>query len=452
MRFALIVALCALAAPLACSSSDSSGSPVIASGDASVPPPPPSSGDDAGDDADSGQTPNGINISGGKSQFEAEDQIAVAPDGMLGVLYSTVGPNTEGMSYRFSSDDGKTWSTAGNIVLPQNDLYAGDPAITTDAEGNFYAALLGIHYDGTQNVDYIRIYAAKAPKGSTQFGEAVEVTDTAVTKFHDHPKIFVTKAGTIVIGYLESDSETSSTGSGIAATSTNGTDWTRQTLIAPPDTTFANLFSMCEGSGAIYATFFQIGNASYGIGIRKSVDQGATWSATTNVSLVTEHPAGLDPRCAANGSDVWVSYAQTDMPAASEEDLDAANSIVVAHSSDGAMTFPERGEALDTKATKLGCLPEFVRDDSGGLSVAYIAGDTDGDFMGSVRFTRATSGLTFGASTVVDSPVRFIMSRSALTWLGDYFGFAAHGKTLYFAYPQNQTGKTHIYFSKATLP
>ncbi len=450
MRFAWLLLVVVVAA---CSSSQTIVQ-AADEGDASVPPAPPPGPPDAGDDdADAGPQPTGENISGrGTSGYETEDQIAVAPDGTLAVLYSTISSTDEGMSYRFSSDDGKTWSTAGRIVLPQNDLFAGDPAITTDAQGNFWAALLGIHYTGAGSIDYIKIFAAKAAKGSTQFGTPVEVTDPMVTKFHDHPKILVTAAGTLVVAYLESDTETSQTGIGISATSTNGTDWTRHTLVAPPDTNFANLFSMCEGTGALYATFFEITSTRYGVSLRKSTDQGATWSQTTHVSLDTESPAGLDPRCAAKGSDVWVSYAQTDTPAASAENLEAASSIVVAHSTNGGTSFTERGEALDTKATKLGCLPEFVRDESGGLDVAYIAGNSDGDTMGSVRFTRAASGVTFGASMLVDSPLRFDMGRSVPTWLGDYFGFAVHGKTLYFAYPQNQSGKTHIYFAKAALP
>jgi hypothetical protein len=454
MRFGFLVAAIAAsgaASIVACGSSDTQAVEVVNAGDADVPPqvPPPPPGDDGGD-ADAAAPVTQDLSSSPKSRYESEDQIAVSSDGTLGVLYSTVGTNSEGMGYRFSSDDGKTWSTAGSITL--TDLFPGDPAITTDAAGNFWAAFLGIHL-GAGNVDYTQVFVAKAPKGSTTFGAPVMVSDpAALQKFRDHPKIFVTKAGTIVIAYMETDSITSGTAAGVSATSTNGTDWVQHPLVGAPAANFANLFSMCESTGALYAAFFEIKSATFDIGIRKSADQGATWSATTVVSTVGELPAGLDMRCAASGNDVWVMYGVTDAPAASETVLDSMTQIVVAHSTDGAGTFPDHKSAMDDKAAPKGTLPELVRMDDGTLVVAYIAGKADPDTSGSVRFTSASAGGAFGASTVVDSPDTYTLSRTSQAWMGDYWGLAARGKSLYFAYPQNASGRDHIYFRKMTLP
>src|SRR4051794_3105402 len=131
MRFAFVV-LALTAAVAACgSSSDDTPTQIVGSGDASVPPqtPPPPPDDDAGDAA----PPASPDISSSaKSTYESEDQIAVAADGTIGVLYSWIGKSAEGTSYRFSSDDGKTWSAPGQITTPGG-TFPGDPAIVTDS-------------------------------------------------------------------------------------------------------------------------------------------------------------------------------------------------------------------------------------------------------------------------------------------------------------------------------
>jgi len=395
----------------------------------------------------------GVNVSGQGPGYESEDEIAVAPDGTIAILWSgfTQGAPYITMQYAFSTDDGKSF-TAPKDVLIDPALYPGDPAITVDAQGNFWASYLGISYAG-QNLQYTRVFVAEAPKGTLAFGAPVEISPpNNTTALIDHPKIFVTKAGTILVGWASFPTPTAQTATGVVARSTNGTTWTRTTIIDEPEASFGTFFWFCEGASAVYTTFLEATNA-FVAGARASLDDGISFGTTsTQVSLDTDAIAALDPMCVASGSDMWVMYGTTQNPSVDETTIDGADHVWIAHSGDGAKTFDApRVDALDLKASKLGTLPLMVRDATGALDVAYIAGNAADDQSGSIRFTR-TLGATASASQVVDGPMIFDLGRTTQTWLGDYFGGVVHSGAFYLAYPRNETGLDHIYFAKVALP
>ncbi len=411
----------------------------------------PTEGGEGGDGAAQG----GVAVSNdARNLFESEDQIAVASDGTIGIAWTafrTTSPEIL-LGYRFSTDGGASFSAIGYLTMPAG-LIAGDPAITADAMGNFYISTLGMHVTG-QNLDYTRVYVAKAAAGTTTFDAPVEVSDPMTTVFHDHPKTFVTADGTIVTSFMESQTISSSSTTGITASSKDGGQtWTRSFIVDAAANEFANLFWFCEGQGILYSTYLEAPPTGYYVALRSSTDDGATWSTTSTViSLGSETPAGLDPTCVANGNDVWVAYGTTPSPVTSQNDLDPAHALRVAHSSDrGASVGATRMDALDTAAGSLGLIPLMTRETGGALDIAYLTGNADGDTMGSMRYVRA-SGATFGSSVVVDGPLLFTINRAADTWVGDYLGSVVHGTGLYLAYPMNAQGVTHIYFRRMALP
>jgi hypothetical protein len=469
MRFAFLLAVLASGALVAaCGGSTASPGPT---GDASAPETsrPEASVPDVGTDAvvkdagtdaprdagadvmtfpDGGGTPISQNPA---DVSESEDQIAVAPDGTIGILWSAYSQTALEMAYRFSTDDGASFSPIERITLPAG-YEPGDPSITTDAQGNFYLSTLGIHQAGG-NIDQIRAYVAKAPKGSTTFGTPVEITDPATILFLDHPKIRVLASGTIVVTYMASTDLAGTTSDGVLASSPDGITWTRTTFVTQPDAVFSNLFWTCEGQGVLYVTYLEFTATAGYVALRKSTDQGATWShPSTVVSLPTEIVAANDPVCVASGSDVWIQYTTTPMNVTSQNSLDPAHAMPIAHSANAGLTLdPTRIDSLDTKASAEAMFPVILRESSGTLDVAYLAGHADMDPMGSVRLTRAT-GSTFAPSTAIDGPLSFDVDRTATTWLGDYFGAVLHGPAMYVAYPMNTTGLDHIYFRKVPLP
>jgi len=391
----------------------------------------------------------GLNVSGNGPGYDSEDELAVAPDGTIAILWSSFlpAPPYVTMRYAFSTNDGQSFNAPADVITP-NGLYPGDPAITVDAQGNFWAAYLGIAYNG-QTVDYSRVYVAEAPKGTLKFGPPVEVSaPSQTTSLIDHPKIHVTSAGTLLVGWADIPNG-AQTSTGVVARSTNGTTWTRTTIIQQPESVFSNFFWFCDSAAGVHTVFLQASNVSFFAGIRTSTDDGVSFGAgnSTQVSLDTDQVAGLDPMCVASGNDVWVMYMTTQNPSIDETTLDGADHIWVAHSANGGQTFPNRIEGLDAKAGSLATIPLIVRDDVGMLDVAYIAGDFDQDTSGTIRFTR--SG---GPSKAVDGPMLFDLNRTTQTWLGDYFGGIAKSGSLYLAYPRNETGLDHIYFAKVAVP
>jgi len=407
------------------------------------------------DVVDAGPAPiGGVNVSGGGLGYQAEDQIAVAPDGTIAILWTEILPTPPyvTMGYRFSTDDGQSFTPTQHITVPAT-LFPGDPTITVDADGNFYAGLLAIHYS-SQTADYSQVYVARADKGSLSFGTPVEVSEPGnTTMLFDHPKIFVTSKGRILVGYASFAGMQAATAVGVVASSPDGVAWSRTEVVGQPEAAFANLFWFCEGQSSVYTTFLEATNADYFVGLRASADDGVTWSpSSTSVSLPGEPLAGLDPGCVASGDDVWVMYTTTKKPSIDESTLDMADAIRVAHSPNAGASFDaKRGEALDTAQSELAMIPILARESSGRLDVAYVAGDAAGDPNGSVRYD-TMAGVVATPSVLVDAPLVFDTSRTAQTWVGDYFGAVVHGGALYLAYPRNDEGASHIWFAKASLP
>jgi hypothetical protein len=396
----------------------------------------------------------GVNVSGQGPGYESENQIAVAPDGTIAVLWSafTVGPPYVTMQYSFSKDDGKTFTPPVPIYSPPG-LYPGDPAITVDPSGNFWAAYLGISYSG-QSIDYSRVFVAEAPSGSSVFSPPIPVSDpNNTTDLNDHPKIFATHTGALLVGWADYPSQTAATGTGIVARSPDGTTWTSTALVTQPEAVIGTFFWFCEGASSVYTTFLEATNTQMFVGVRSSADDGVTF---TTSSVAASHPgdevAGLDPGCAASGNDLWVMYATTNAPSTDETTIDPADHLYVTHSGTSGASFDATHvDVLDKTASKLATIPLVARDETGKLDVAYVAGDYDGDMAGSIRFSR-TDGVSVVPSTSVDGPMIFDLSRVDEGWLGDYFGGVVHGGAFYLAYPRNETGLDHIYFAKKALP
>jgi hypothetical protein len=394
---------------------------------------------------------------GSHTLVESEVQLAVAPGGTIAIAWiaEVAGPPYSWIGYRFSTDGGMTFSPIGRLSLP-NGLAGSDPAVAVDASGNFYLAALGAHFVGTTSPtpDYTRIFIAEAPKGTTAFGAWVEASDPQQTLFHDHPKIFVTAAGTIVVVYAQAPSVTATMGAGQVARSTDGVNWQRTTVVGPPAIQFANLFWLCEGAGILYTTYLEATSTNVYIALRSSTDEGATWtSPSTVVSLASEVAAGLDPTCVAFGNDVWVAYATNTVPTTDPTNfLDTAQTIPIAHIGErGSTVDATRTQSLDKAAGALGLLPVLVREAGGTFDVAYLTGSAEGDTAGSMRYTRM-AGTTFGPSVEVDGPLVFTANRAQMNWLGDYLGATVSGNHLLLAYPMNAGGTTHIYFRSMLLP
>jgi len=363
--------------------------------------------------------PGAVPVSiGTQPGLETEVQLAVASDGTIAIAWIAVSATQDvWIGYRFSQDGGATFSPIGRLQLPTG-LAGSDPAMTVDGAGNFYLSALGVHFVG-MSADYSRVFVAKAASGTLAFGMPVEVFHPSQPLLYDHPKIYVTAKGTVVLGLAETqvapDGGPPTTSIGRVAISKDGQTWQTGTIVAPPAIQFANLFWFCEGAAILYTTYLEATTFDEYIALRSSTDEGATWTSTsTIVSTPSEIVSGLDPGCVAHGSDVWVGYGTTASVTTDPTNwLDSAKAIRMAHSADRGVTVDAtRIEALDSAAGALGLLPVLVREASGGLDVAYLTGSSEGDTRGSMRYVRDAADAGFGPSVAVDAPLTFTMSRS----------------------------------------
>jgi hypothetical protein len=402
------------------------------------------------------------------------NQLAVAPDGTIAVAWvaNVTQPPYGLLRYRFSTDQGATFSPITAVPLPSN-LLALWPSIASDSAGNFYIAVLGAHLvtqsdASAASIDYTRLFVSKAPKGSMTFGAPVEATDPTQIFFNDIPKILVTQKGTIVVGFAQfpvtpvaPDAAVPTTNAGLLARSTDGQTWQRTTVVGPPAVANSNWFWLCEGTGILYATYLDLGQTT-SAALRSSLDDGVTWSTTSAMISGTDPLAYLAPGCVADGNDVWVLYSTTTSPAADPSNYsDAAQAIRVAHSADRGGTWSTaRMDALDKKAGSLALLPILVRETGGALDVAYLSGNMEADVNGTVRYVRALSpsdagtddsGATFGPSVQVDGPLTFTARLNGNDSLGEYMGAAAFGGKLLVSYPTNRSGFTRIFFRSMPL-
>ena len=271
------------------------------------------------------------------------------------------------------------------------------------------------------------------------------------TAIFDHPKIFVTSAGTVVVGYAAYATPTSPGSQGIVARSTDGTSWSRTVAIDQPES--ANLLWFCEGAANVYLTFFGANTTEAFAGLRTSTDDGVTWSASSvHASLDTDMMGQADVGCVAAGNDVWVLYATSAMRSVDATTLDVLDGLFVAHSGNAGASFDASPvQALDTAAGSVALLPLLTREASGTLDVTYISGNAVGDPKANVRFNRI-DGTTVSPGEYIDGPLLFDKSRISYTWLGDYFGAVVHDDVLYTAYPRNDTGVTRIDLAELPAP
>ena len=433
-----------------CGSSDDGAAPVdSAPADAGNDGPIADVGD-AADTIDAAPPPAVVISAADDSKYEAEPQIAIAPDGTIGVAWIGTPNTTEhptAIGYAFSRDHGATFSAPQYIFVTKT-LIAGDPSIAATKDSAFHLSFIDVIFDSKGPVSG-HVFMAIAPPGAAKFNDAVEVSDPATVMFRDHPKLAITAAGTTIIAYLESPDGTAIGNQGVAGTSKDGLTWSRS-IIAPSDKGGGSFFFPCQAKegGRVYMPYLGPTGAINGILLRTSDDEGATWSTKATTVTTTRDPqvANHDPSCAAAGDDVWIDYDISTVPPATadEGDQQPGTAIRVAHSADRGQTIALRIDATDPAAPKQNLFSTIARTDDGALHLAYYAGTGDGDTAAMLRHARSTDLAAFEPSESIDGPLLFQLKRASADWLGDYISAVHDGNDLWVAWTTNASGTSHI--------
>ncbi len=378
-----------------------------------------------------------------ESLIEAETDLVAAAHGVVAIAYNaqTNGPGFIG--YAFSRDDGTTWEKPQAEHSPKA-LSASDPVMAVDGKNNIYLAWIGFN-SGTQPPSNYHVYAAVAPAGTTAFGSPVEVNQG--TGAYDKPWITLAGDGAVLITYTKM-----STGGIYAARSSDGMSWDNH--VVAEGNGFRNLAFPCHPTSG--PRMYVVYHSGIGVRLSWSDDHGVTWDGETEVVPIEDgKPAFVDPNCAADGNEVWITYGSTiDPPGMGNQESAKLNGIRIAHSNDGGKTIDWVADAQDAQATDLYMLPALVREPvSGALDLVYFAGNFEGDKKGSLRRSRSTDGgKSWIPSLSIRDSITFIVDRTTPNWLGDYLGLRWARGNLYVSFTDNSKGTSHISFYRTAVP
>ncbi len=392
-----------------------------------------------------------ISVAPNQSFLEAETSLWVHGSTVVaGWIAIPGGPQTSVMGYSISQNSGTTWSPPSAVSSPGG-RDSSDPVITSDAQGNFYMAFVGFFRDPKGNPLDMHVYVAKAPAGSTAFGAPVEVSDpNESATLYDKPWITVTQNGSIVVSYANFDQATSFALT--AAHSTDGITWQRSDITSDPTfSEFSNLSFLCADlAGPRVYSVFGTESAQNVFRIRESFsdDGGVSWHAPLEVAGpgTNEIVTFDDPTCVALGNDLSVLYGVSDMPATGMSESEASVAIKLAHVTSGT-SVATRTDVQDSTTGALFIHPQITGDATGKLSVAYYAGQFDGDDNGTYRVGPVTWN-GHGPTRAYKDPIFFTSKRGDPQWLGDYTGAVQLGDEVYTTFVVNEPTESHIAFAK----
>ena len=367
---------------------------------------------------------------------EHEPMIAATGQGTVVGAWIGYFSNITTNGYAVSHDDGMTWSRPQQIDAP-GARGSGDPVVAVDSAGNFYLTWIGFLRDSQGNATDIHVYLSAMPAGTSTFGTPVEVTDGTAASV-DKNWVTVLNDGTVLVTWANLNPATYAIWS---ATSTDhGATFTRQVVRSGG---FANLAFPCTDVTAagspVYVTFTTGG----GIGVRKSIDNGATW---TVVPGVANDGVFQDPTCAVHApNEVWVLYPQG-TAATMSGFTTPADSVVIAHSTDAGGSWATHVTVNDPTSTDKYLLPQLARSTAGHLHAVWYQG------MVNMPATLVHAVSTDDGATWTRTTARmtgsFTTNRASASWLGDYIGIFAAGSGIYVDYGDNSlaNGRTHIEF------
>lgn len=460
--------------PLGCSSSAASPSS-DASGDAGPSEdaaPDSGAAPDGGADAGS-RAPVAIDpfstVSG--SAHEHEPFVAVTPQGRVAVSFLALLASGAGytVGYRISNDVGSTWGPATLFPLPTGDDVQANASVAAGDDGTLYMAWAAEMHTA-QGRSNLRVFVASSAPGTTAFSAPVEVSDPMSTSsVYDQPRIAVTHAGVVNVGYLAvaADGFTSTI---VDARSADGKTWTRSTIAGPGSYgSFRNEARFCRPAGQagrLFMVYVDTDVATefedFAVALRHSDDDGATWSApiavtTPSEELVADPSANLG--CVTTGSDLWLYFglspeepylsALTGGSSAYEATM---THVVLVHSGDGGATLDAHTHVEDPAAGASFMYPVLASEGGRVLDVAYYAGRGDDDPQAQLRRSRSTDGATFAPSAFVHAPLTLETDRSVKQWVGDYVGAAAFEGDLLMVFTDNASATPHVAFVRTPAP
>lgn len=407
------------------------------------------------------------------SAAEHEPFLAVTPGGRIGVSFlaaTNTGSTYYTVGYRISNNAGETWGPATLFPVPTGANIQANASVAAGDDGTLYMswAAEGKTVSGVRSAE--QVFVAVSPPGSTSFGTPVLVSDpTFAVSVYDQPRVMVTHAGVVNVGYLAASPDGLTSWIVNARSIDGGETWARAFAAGPGSPgSGRNEARFCRppGKGRIFMFYQDTDVATYSgdiaAALRYSDDDGATWSrpiAVTSSSdeLVLDDSANQG--CITSGTDLWLYYGLSDEANLGQSGDTSTveptmNRVRLAHSGDNGMTIDARSDVMDTRAGIRAMYPVLAWEGGKTLDLAYYSGNFDGDPSSELRRSRSTDGMTFAPTVFVASPLTLETSREVPQWVGDYCGAGFYDGNLFRVNTDNSTTTPHVAFHRmsAVLP
>ena len=405
------------------------------------------------------------------SSAEHEPFLAVTPGGRIGVSFlaaTNTGSTYYTVGYRISNDAGETWGPATLFPVPTGDNIQANASVAAGDDGTLYMswAAEGKTVSGVRSAE--QVYVAVSPPGTTTFGTPVVVSDpTFAVSVYDQPRVMVTHAGVLNVGYLAASPDGLTSWIVNARSTDGGKTWARAFAAGPGSSgSGRNEARFCRppGTGRIFMFYQDTDVATYSgdiaAALLSSDDDGATWSSPIAVTSSSDElilDDSANQGCITSGTDLWLYYGLSDEANLGQSGDTSTveptmNRIRLAHSSDNGMTIDIRSDVMDTRAGIRAMYPVLAWEGEKTLDLAYYSGNFDLDPNAELRRSRSTDGMTFAPSAFVASPLTLETSREVPQWVGDYCGAGFYDGTLFLVNTDNSTATPHVAFHRMPAP
>src|SRR3989442_10766984 len=124
---------------------------------------------------------------------QQETTVAVNPLDPQNIVEGNIdrAPNPATNTFSFTTDGGQTWTFGGPVPLENSTDAAGDPALSADADGNFYYSYLDDIIPNGRAITRTDLVVAKSTDGGRTFSTSSVALQGSPTEFPDKDYIGV---------------------------------------------------------------------------------------------------------------------------------------------------------------------------------------------------------------------------------------------------------------------
>ena len=441
-----------------------------------------------------------ISVSGHGSgvAFQNETSIAANPKDPKNLVAVFQGGQDEfdpeqGCFFSFTTDGGKTWQFGGRVPQQKAGNFCSDPAIASDAEGNFYFSHLDVDFSQPGLVDFDVDVARSIDGGKTfsSFSIAIDFIPSDLTSPQpDKPYVAVDTGdlspfkGSLYVGYTDF-SDRRGAAIAVVVSQDGGSTWSTPVPVAEPQGNerfgigrFGALPVVTQ-EGTVYVFYSEFpftGSGPLTIGFTKSTDGGRKWSKAASVASNLPSPGffmlknaspdfgsvpftGLfvnSSPTAAVAPDGTLFVAWTDfpngscLPDGSPEPPCSDSDVRLSLSRDAGTSWTAPVKISDETTGTDQFFPWIAAHPDGDLSLTWVDRRNDTDNVNyDIFYTRMRDGAHFLPNVRVSSATSLLGLND---FIGDYIGLAVSSRGIFPLWTDARSGTPQVFTARGMLP